>query len=579
MKFYWHIILLSFVLFFVAHIHAQAENVGFASQCLKDGGFILLEDGYREFTGSKLPTNKDIYIVNITMARGGVIVTTGNDALDAELKGYGINKPQDFPLHFLKGGGKMQTDTGNILIRVDGSVIRTFERAMHVKAGFYAVYKFDKQAPPEERAPDSGGVGGLQIGELGFEAINNGPDSTETSCLTFSWDPAGRIFDANTLEPMDNVEITIFDAATKQKVNQLGVANVTRTDELGYYQFFVQEGDYYLEVTPPDGFSMINSVEQVHPNYSKAYGILYKKNDTIVERIDTEAERAKPTPAPDVEMRDVPLFSSTQKTNRPFVVYSHIELANGGTTTYSGQASHPLQKIYLKQNDLVLFETKGNINGGYAFDFDSSLAAVTSPIDLVQEKTDLTLEPLSWIDRLSRFITRMVFADQKSVVIRTQPILSKVEGVAYDKNNKPMPYAIIHLRIAHNNEIAITVNADKEGYFSVPQNLIPRFAFYFEYVDPVTNNVIKKETSDFAEKNKLSGNYDTKKAIANIKKLNKNIPLRKLTNIVEATPQITTTNDQDASRIQILLIITTILVLGGIGMFAFIKNKQQKTTF
>ncbi len=64
--------------------------------------------------------------------------------------------------------------------------------------------------------------------------------------------------------------------------------NADATDELGYYSFYVEDGDYHLTVKPPKTYTMITNENHVHPNYGIVYSDLYKKDDIIIERIDTE---------------------------------------------------------------------------------------------------------------------------------------------------------------------------------------------------------------------------------------------------------------------------------------------------
>lgn len=544
-------------------VFAQTGNpLGYEKICLK-AERVIINNGNkiirkRKLTGTGFPIGKTIYIVSITQSKAGQIITTGDQAADADLAPFGAKYVAGV-MKYLEGQATMTSADGSINVVV--SAVPSYEPARHTPAQYFGVFVKEPPQPPGAQA--NGTEGGLQQGPLTLEQLFS-PSST-SNCASIQWDPEGRVFDSNTLEPMENVAVTILDAA-KKPVNQTGVANPDTTDILGIYTFYVEEGDYYLSVKPPAGYTLPISQEQIHKNFSKAYYNLYKKDEVIVERIDTPEEEAQGYP--NVEHRDIALYSDTEKTIRPFNILAHTELAAVDGTVYSGQTTHPLSKVMLKQGGQLIFEKDADKYGAYSFPVGSELIDPQVPVDLTFEKVDLTSGPLTFLDNVKQLLFGTVFAQQTSITIRTQPILQHIEGTAFDKDGNAIPYSIVNIKLTNNDAVAIQVNADKEGKFSIPDGTSPTLPYYFEFIDPVSNIHTRKETSEFSLNNQLVEKYDRQKAKANIKQRND-------ISIPTVTQSIKEPIKTGSSEALILIAVIIALVSGAVTAFFVLNSKRR----
>lgn len=544
---------------FQAVVQAADKPIGYEKICLKAEKVIQKEGDKtirkRKLTGTGMPIGKPIYIVSITQSKAGQIITTGDPTADAELAPFGAQYVAGV-MKYVSGQAKMSSVDGNIEVVVNA--VPSYAPARHTPAQYFAVFPRDPQ--PTINPGANGTEGGLQQGPIGMDTLFS-PGSTK-DCAAIQWDPEGRAFDANTLEPMENVEVTILDA-TKKPVNQAGVKNPDMTDILGNYTFYVEEGDYYLSIKAPASYVMAEQVSDVHQNYSKAYSTLYRFDEKIVERIDTPEEEAQGYP--NIERRDIALVSATMRETRPLAILAHTEITAEDGEVYSGQTTHPLTKISIKQGGIEIAFGEADKNGSYSVPISSSVINPQQPIDIGYEKVDLTqlaiAQKSSWLERLAG----SVFAQQNNTItIRTQPILQNIEGYAYDQNGAVIPFAMVNLQLKNNGATAYTVKADETGYFTVPVEAAPNLPYYFEFIDPKTNSTIKKETSEFSVNNNVVGKF--KNTTAQAREIPDQIP--------DPTGVPTGMEGLNALSIGSILFI---LLLGGVTAWMTYKKKQERS--
>lgn len=543
---------------FPLHVTAQTPEkpIGYEKICLK-AEKVIQKNGEkiirkRKLTGTGLPIGKTIYIVNITQSKAGQIITTGDQAADRELAPFGAQYVPGV-MKYVSGQAKMNSVDGNIEVVVDA--VPAYAPARHTPAQYFAVFPRDPQ--PTINPTAVGTEGGLQQGPIGMDTLFS-PGSTK-DCAAIQWDPEGRAFDANTLEPMENIEVTILDAQ-KKPVNQAGVRNPDMTDILGNYTFYVEEGDYFLSIKAPASYSVVNDASGVHQNYLKAYSTLYQKDEKIVERIDTPEEESQGYP--NVERRDIALTSATMKEVRPLAVLAHTEITTDDGEMYSGQTTHPLTKISIKQGDTEIAAGEADKNGAYSVPVNASLINPQLPIDIGYEKVDLTQLSIAkkggWFEK----VFGVVFAQQNNTItIRTQPILQNIEGYAHDQNGAVMPFATVNLQLKNNGATAYTVKADENGFFKVPVEAAPNLPYYFEFINAGTNSTIRKETSEFSVNNNVVGKF--KKTQTQSKETPDQIP--------EPTGTKVSTEGLNALSIGSIIFI---LLLGGITVWMTYKKRQ-----
>ncbi|MBI5127652.1 hypothetical protein HZA76_04325 [Candidatus Roizmanbacteria bacterium] len=333
------------------------------------------------------------------------------------------------------------------------------------------------------------------------------------------WDPFGIVFDSQSLEPMANIKVTIYD---KNKVfyRLLGLTNPQTTRADGLFNFLVEPGTYYLTTSLPDGYSFTKN-PNLHPNYIKIYhkedgsNSIYSPDEPIVEEIDTPDEVR--IGRPNIEHRDIPLDpgSGQPYTAEPStVLYKTIKLDN--KTTIDGRVSHPFTSVNFSQGGVDLAEIKSDRFGYYLVDIDNSKIKQNEDITITYKKADLTgadtfsLSIKKFISSLFSYVSSHifspVFAQTRIRIMPTSssftipPILSYIEGFAYDKNGKVIPSARVLIKLSMNNAVFYETKANEKGFFQVPSKFIPIFPYYLQMV-PKSGEAISYSTTAFVKQN------------------------------------------------------------------------------
>ena len=81
------------------------------------------------------------------------------------------------------------------------------------------------------------------------------------------------------------------------------------------------------------------------------------------------------------------------------------------------------------------------------------------------------------------------------------PILSYIEGYAYDEIGKIIPNAKIVVTLNDNDEVVYTTSADTTGFFTVYSNNLPFFEYYLNITSP-NGKTVKQTTAEFIIFNK-----------------------------------------------------------------------------
>jgi len=124
-----------------------------------------------------------------------------------------------------------------------------------------------------------GGEGSNMAGEHGTQKLGTfgfGDNSDETKCVMIKWDPRGAVFDAETLKPLEGVEVTLLRKNEKGEFAQLrtdevfgGIVNPQRTGQEGAFAFYVPDGTYKIDVSK-NGFVPVykatSRMESAYPN-------------------------------------------------------------------------------------------------------------------------------------------------------------------------------------------------------------------------------------------------------------------------------------------------------------------------
>lgn len=456
-------------------------------------------------------------------------------------------------------------------------------------------------------------------------------EAAERDCVKIAWDPEGRVFDAQTLEPISGVEVTLlkktssgeFVLANESDAVAGQIRNPQPTsDKINYggFSFIVIDGTYRLTVSGSGLTFPINNLSGIHPNYKKIYSNIYPA-ETGLDII----QQGK------IEHRDIPV-KATPPTNKQVILIESFYQRN----KISGTVSHPFTKInfYTKViNDdkttqryrLIGTETADK-DGKFSFDFDQSNFDIEKnehfgEIELL--KQDLT--KLAY--RKNNLFTKILFIfgefkkllDFKNKVnaqglqsnsINFEPILPYIEGYAYDQNGNIIPNATIMVMLS-DSVIYYQTKADKNGYFKISSEFLPKQSYFLKYVD-TSNSITKgvkttvssflKQNQQYLAKNKI--NLNTYKSIKG-----ETITIKPTFNLSQISPSIfenktkksnffnnyrsqnkaiptlkeepSFSNNKPNSQFLIIVIILFILILsiGGISIYYFINKKRLEQSF
>lgn len=484
------LIILSIILFPIIYSPVQGQTgPGLPSQtwhCLKwkiykgdvkPGG---INHHRATLTGDGFPINQDIYIVSCVDTAEGLKCTTGNNDYDLRL-GFGENNYTSLqnsttlplPFGFVVDGGSKRTLPEGKLEVIAASYTRT-----STDHSFYGV-------TINEAETREGRGASLQYGTFKFKQDTD-------KCTAVRWDPYGRIFDSQSLEPLSNVKISILNN-NKDRVPIPNNPQTTQAD--GSFNFLVEPGTYYLLPEIPSGYSFL-AQPNLHPNYIKAYFDIYKPDEIIIEKAGQPKHRDIPfDPAGNPPFRGEPTL----------ITYGHLRLET--QTKYEGKISHPLSIIALigETNNQEIAKATADKFGFWEIKLESKEIPQNEGLTPKISKVDLTSNQTgAFLPTIFSKLFKKVFAQpwqtaSKKVVF--QPLLSYVEGYAYDDKDNPIPKAKVNVKLKMSNSVYYQTTADENGYFAIPPEDLPIFEYYLEFKAPNSAASVKRETSQFAEKN------------------------------------------------------------------------------
>ncbi len=579
----------------------------------------------QQLTGEGFIDGRDIYVV-ACMPEDNTHCTTGEADSDRLLFGkdntmstsrdaYGTSIT--YSIMKVDGGSKKRSKSGKI------TATAAVGGANAVASGGYTFYGVMISPSNIVQQP---GLGAEQQGTFSFATGNS-----VSKCVKISWthyDPFGIVFDSQSLEPLPNVKVTILDAK-KRKLSLIGFKNPQVTKQDGLFNFLVEPGIYYLDITPiPTGYSFIAN-PNIHENYKVIYhqadgGIsIYKPMEAIHEEIDTPIERINGMPDP--ERRDIPLDPGKNPSYRinPIIMdYGVTRLED--ITAIEGKASHPFTKITLLQANEIIASQSADRHGFFDLQVDNQTVKQDLPMTLVLSKVNLTKSPLSLTESRgvdmfsllhsiiaipsSRFTVNAEGLSLKSF-IKINPIFPFLRGFAHDAKGKVIPNATVDVKLAMTGKTYYQTNANQTGYFSVQSQDLPIFNYDIAVTNPSSGGIKSYTTSDFAKVNKtylasnkinLMGAFtvrtmsgapqkntfsaargDVATASSNVTGVEEqnNIIPKESANQETAQKSSTKIQSSSSTRTALFIILATLLFMAGatliVVLFLYIKKKQQ----
>lgn len=353
--------------------------------------------------------------------------------------------------------------------------------------------------------PPQGDAGALQQGTFVFSLtqadLDSVPENLDQDCLKIRWDPYGRVFDINSLEPVFGASVTLFKKRADGSFTQMttndvvggNIINPQTVKEDGAFSFIVDDGSYKLGVSSPNYSFPVSEISKIHPNYSQIYYDVYPAltGEEIVQ-------------AGKIEHRDIPVepLSGVVTNNPPKLMeYFYTSQVISQTISLQGTVSHPLAKLTFYSIKPIRYRQVGAIqadkNGKFSYKIDQSKfepGESFGEIDLA--KVDLTL-----LGKSSPSIIKNAQAESNSVAtIKLDPILTYLQGYAYDSSGKIIPNATVGIYLTFSNKPYYKTKADDKGFFKIPSEFIPNMAYGLRYTT-AAGTTIKVTTTEFITKN------------------------------------------------------------------------------
>lgn len=509
------------------------ENLGFNLVCLdvtRIGGHSVKLSSANVF----LP-GTDVYIVECisTTAAAGTFgisaCTTGDPVVDGQL-GWSINEEggrtltvfdilaRDYQYSRPKFRRPDAPDPGTLVqpLTADekGSIGEIFWESVTVPSTGHSFWGLTFNSGAEGTGRST-----LQLGKWY-------PSSSQTECISLRWDPYGRVFDSQSLEPISGVNVLL---ATKKDDNPAGMPtpvilpvlrNPQKTREDGTFSFIVPNGSYFLQpsksgfifpgptATPDPNSPGPTATPHLHPNYTEAYFDLYY-GEKIVQRSV-------------VQHRDLPLISTGEPFSSPAVIMDYSSILDKQENKYliEGQVSHPLSRVQVVSSDggTVFGEVSESSQFGiFQVKIDASIPGIET-MGLKVTKKDLT-DPLVMLpgERSIKFLEGIynrlfpfVFGQSKSSQVEIQPIFNYLEGYAYGASGNPEPNAKVGIYLSFSQKPYFETKADSNGFFKISSEYLPAIPYKVKITSSIGTNATYEPSQfaalnkEYVEKNKIS---------------------------------------------------------------------------
>ncbi|MEK9169840.1 MAG: hypothetical protein AAB788_03800, partial [Patescibacteria group bacterium] len=357
-------------------------------------------------------------------------------------------------------------------------------------------------ADPQPTTDPNLGLGGQQLGEPVFDWVG-----AAKKCLSIAWDPDGRVFDSQSLEPIPSTSVTLtkkrangtFTFVNKFDPNDVPTGVLTNpylTLEDGGFSFFVPDGTYKL--TPQvAGYNFPGSLA-LNSNYSKIYSEIYP----LLTGLEI-VEKGGP------QHRDIPVDSvGGQPTYFPIKMMEYSYQSDRISSVFiDGRVSHPLATINaysvipdsnnpeVKVRYKLIKTVKADKVGRFSVvidqsTFDKNKSEMFGEVEAI--KADFGLSASD--------------TNSTPLVLKLNPILTYIEGDA-SFQGKVLPGAKIELLLSSSTKPYYETVADSQGHFKIPSDYIPFMPYKLRYSSGGT--VTSVTTSKFVTDN--SANIKSKK--------------------------------------------------------------------
>lgn len=334
---------------------------------------------------------------------------------------------------------------------------------------------------------EPGNANSLNQGVLDFNetSVVITPGSGQSQqCKFIVWDPFGRIFDSQSLEPIPQSTVTLVDAETDMPAAQID-ANYDITLADGLFNILVgKPGMYKIRVNPPTTHE-VRSKLTLARGYESMYFELYEPETVYEEKLGIPTHH------------DIAVAPITTPYEAPFVETMKVDSGThmGKSLFYKGRVSHPRAHV-------CLFGEQTKIN--YGCDEDDADAFGVYLI-FIQTKDAPLFERLVPVSTKYNQSAPGKTSDIEHAIaskMAYEPVLGYVDGYAYDTDGSLIPFARIQVKLSSTDQVVTEGTADDSGYFSIPSGALPIMGYYFEFTSPQTGQRIRQTTTMFTTSNK-----------------------------------------------------------------------------
>ncbi len=590
-----------------------------AGQCSDDDLYrmrIRTQDGARAIPSS------ETYIIECFTIGTETLCTTGNSSLDmtvykkdnvAELArrvGY-QHTAQTLP--------DGRTPVGNPVTSSSEGVVGPYEwrsvTSQLVPKRFFVLNFFRNTLP--------GSTATQQQGTLSFEAASTGCSSTLQALpppppdpavpdTAISTDPYGRLFDAQSLEPIMGAQVELllkrdngqFTRFTLSDVHGAGTfTNPQLTSLDGKYSFVVPDGTYRLNVSVAGYTFPVENTSSVSAQVKKIYSDIYP-SDTGIDIVQKGA----------IVHRDIPLqlnSAAVAQNNQPEMLEFYHELNKEKNTLFlEGKVSHPYAIVRVwsqipgSDGQMVRNRVVATVETDRYAKFKTTINQANFEVNEVVGSSDIekidytTLTRKSILENIFAKLFPAVFAQgSKSIgVFEFEPIPNYIDGVAYNDARKPMPHSSVGVYLTFSDKPVYMTATDANGRFNIPSAYLPSLPYELRYSDTNTaatvgNVISKKPTQESDIPSLIPDSIGDESIVATAPKTflalnaqhleDKDINVNKYSNQIELLDPVAAVQAErpeikleDGPNLLIVLVVV-IGVLSSLGFFLYFAKKHR----
>jgi len=443
-------------------------------------------------------------------------------------------------------------------------------------------------SPQSPVTPTSGaGIGGQQQGTLQF-ASPTPYTAPPQGCDILSFDPYGRVFDAVSLEPIPQAQVSLlqmdpntkeFSLAYAQSRNVISV-NPQSSFLNGEFSFLVEDGDYTLQ-SAIDGYSFLPKAEvSLGTNAPKMYDHMYYADSPAIQQRGKIQHRDIPLQPVDGvgKLYDIKIISQTQEP----IVKNGIQMLK-----ISGSVSHPFAKAEVHICGVQPNSTTETCNLYKSYTSSEGGPNKYGIFSFNLDQSDLASGQRFRIDFI-KVVRAQESGDTASLIV--EPIVAYIEGYAYDTDGNILPNARVDIDIPFAKRSVYTTTADDHGYYRITSENLPTSSYTISYTLP-EGNASTITTSQFLAQNKEfieAEGIDPTKYVTENTNPRKNItpdftpqqkisPLSAPSQKPPLSPSAHPTQEQPPTNLLYLIGAIALLLMGGAGALIALHIYRKKS--